>query len=42
MKSEIQEESIRDIPLLSKEESSLDLRERSLLDKENKDDTTYK
>nr|XP_025863558.1 WD repeat-containing protein 49 [Vulpes vulpes] len=41
MKSEIQEESIRDIPLLSKEESCLDLRERSLLDKENKDDTTY-
>ncbi|XP_044944540.1 WD repeat-containing protein 49 isoform X3 [Mustela putorius furo] len=39
MKSEIQEESKREIPLLSKEESSLDLPEHSLLDKKNKDET---
>ncbi|XP_078288312.1 cilia- and flagella-associated protein 337 [Panthera onca] len=41
MKSESQEESIREIPLLSKEESCLDLPERSLLDKKNKDGSTY-
>ncbi|XP_073753789.1 cilia- and flagella-associated protein 337 isoform X5 [Callorhinus ursinus] len=41
MKSEIQEESIREIPLLSKRESWLDLPEHSLLDKKNKDDTTF-
>ncbi|XP_047551207.1 WD repeat-containing protein 49 isoform X3 [Lutra lutra] len=39
MKSEIQEESKREIPLLSKEESCLDLPEHSLLDKKNKDET---
>uniref|UniRef100_A0A667GYN5 WD repeat domain 49 n=1 Tax=Lynx canadensis TaxID=61383 RepID=A0A667GYN5_LYNCA len=41
MKSESQEESVREIPLLSKEESCLDLPERSLLDKKNKDGSTY-
>ncbi|XP_027441501.1 WD repeat-containing protein 49 isoform X3 [Zalophus californianus] len=41
MKSDIQEESIREIPLLSKKESWLDLPEHSLLDKKNKDDTTF-
>ncbi|XP_043450904.1 LOW QUALITY PROTEIN: WD repeat-containing protein 49 [Prionailurus bengalensis] len=40
MKSESQEETIREIPLLSKEESCLDLPERSLLDKKNKDGST--
>ncbi|XP_032197663.1 WD repeat-containing protein 49 isoform X2 [Mustela erminea] len=39
MKSEIQEESKREIPLLSKEESCLDPPEHSLLDKKNKDET---
>ncbi|XP_059019560.1 WD repeat-containing protein 49 isoform X2 [Mustela lutreola] len=39
MKSEIQEESKREIPLLSKEESCLDLPEHSLLEKKNKDET---
>ncbi|XP_044107662.1 WD repeat-containing protein 49 [Neovison vison] len=38
MKNEIQEESKREIPLLSKEESCLDLPEHSLLDKKNKDE----
>lgn len=42
MKSEIQEESKREIPILSKEESCLDLPEHSLLDKKNKDETAYK
>lgn len=42
MKSEIQEESVREIPLLPKEESCLDLPEHSLLDKKNKDETRYK
>ncbi|XP_045644685.1 WD repeat-containing protein 49 [Ursus americanus] len=41
MKSEIQEESVREIPLLPKEESCLDLPEHSLLDKKNKDETRY-
>uniref|UniRef100_A0ABI7WTL7 WD repeat domain 49 n=1 Tax=Felis catus TaxID=9685 RepID=A0ABI7WTL7_FELCA len=41
MKSESQEESIREIPLLSKEESCLDLPECSLLDKKNNDGSTY-
>lgn len=42
MKSEIQEESVREISLLPKEESCLDLPEHSLLDKKNKDETRYK
>uniref|UniRef100_A0A673U7Z6 WD repeat domain 49 n=1 Tax=Suricata suricatta TaxID=37032 RepID=A0A673U7Z6_SURSU len=41
MKSEIQEESIKEIPLPSKEESCLDLPEHSLLDKKNEDGSTY-
>uniref|UniRef100_G1L5Z4 WD repeat domain 49 n=3 Tax=Ailuropoda melanoleuca TaxID=9646 RepID=G1L5Z4_AILME len=41
MKSEIQEESVREISLLPKEESCLDLPEHSLLDKKNKDETRY-
>lgn len=41
-KSESQEENIREIPLLSKEESCLDLPELPLLDKKNKDGSTYK
>lgn len=42
MESDIGEESIREIPLLSKEESHLDPLEHPLLDKKNKDDSTYK
>lgn len=42
MKNEIQEESKREIPLLSKEESCLDLPEHSLLDKKNKDEAACK
>ncbi|XP_023593720.1 WD repeat-containing protein 49 [Trichechus manatus latirostris] len=40
MESEIQEKSIRTIPLLSKEELCLDPIEHSLLDKKNKEDST--
>ncbi|XP_072826852.1 cilia- and flagella-associated protein 337 [Vicugna pacos] len=39
MENKIQEKSIEEIPLLSKEESCLDPSEHSLLDKENKDST---
>nr|XP_036859581.1 WD repeat-containing protein 49 [Manis javanica] len=41
MESDIGEESIREIPLLSKEEYHLDPLEHPLLDKKNKDDSTY-
>ncbi|XP_004424832.2 PREDICTED: WD repeat-containing protein 49 [Ceratotherium simum simum] len=41
MQSEIQEESIKEIPSLSKEESCLDPTEPSPLDKKNEDDSTY-
>ncbi|XP_016071182.1 PREDICTED: WD repeat-containing protein 49 [Miniopterus natalensis] len=41
MESEIQGESIRETPLLSKEESCVDPTEHSLLDKKNKDESTY-
>ncbi|XP_045053607.2 cilia- and flagella-associated protein 337 isoform X3 [Desmodus rotundus] len=40
-KNETQGESVREIPLLSKEESCLDPTEHSLFDKENKDESTY-
>ncbi|KAM9190042.1 cilia- and flagella-associated protein 337 isoform 1-T1 [Dugong dugon] len=40
LESEIQEKSIRTIPLLSKEELCLDPTEHSLLDKKNKEDST--
>lgn len=42
MESEIQEESIRETASLSKEESCLDPTEHSLLDKKDKDESTYK
>ncbi|KAG8511468.1 WD repeat-containing protein 49, partial [Galemys pyrenaicus] len=41
MESEIQDEGIREIPLLSKEESCLELTEQSLLDNTNKYDSMY-
>ncbi|KAM5334866.1 cilia- and flagella-associated protein 337 isoform 3-T3 [Glossophaga mutica] len=40
-KTETQEEGVREIPLLSKEESCLDATELSLFDKKNKDESTY-
>lgn len=42
MENEIQEESIREIPLLSKKELCLDQTEHSLLGKKNKDESTHK
>lgn len=42
MESETQEESMRAKPLFSKEESYLDPTEYSLLNKKNKDHSTYK
>lgn len=42
MGSEIQEESVRGTASLSKEESCLDPTEHSLLDKKDKDASTYK
>ncbi|KAF6385718.1 WD repeat domain 49 [Rhinolophus ferrumequinum] len=42
MENEIQEENIRGIPLLTKEESFLEPTEHSLFDKKNKDEAIYK
>lgn len=41
MESEIQEESIRETVSFSNEESCLDPTEHSLLDKKDKDESTY-
>ncbi|XP_036902494.1 WD repeat-containing protein 49 isoform X1 [Sturnira hondurensis] len=40
-KNKIQEESVREVPLLSKEELCLDPTEPSLFDEKNKDESTY-
>lgn len=42
MESETQEESIRETPFLSKEESCVDPTEHSPLGKKNEDDSAYK